>query len=463
MMKRMLCILLACFLCVPLAACPAGEPSVTTGSTTAATTTATKPQAPATQPLSLTADAVYSTVGKTVTFTATGGAEGEYSFTLSDEDAVSLKTQDGGKLTVRLAAEGELIVRVARGSENAESSVRVFPRGKSNYEFSDPLIYYHGRVGAPGASSVQFRSVANGFEVCFFGTALKMKMTGSASRYSVFVDGASDPEENIINIGTDGTDGIFTLASFEEAGVHRVKVLKRNQEDLGINNFFSLTVEDGGLLDPTPQYTLKMEIYGDSITCGHGAMRGTAGDSMSLEVDNGLGTYAALAAMELGAEFRVFSKSGLGLYTNPYGSTTWLKDIYGDVSVGSREAYAAEKYIPDIIVINIGTNDIWTGAAGSAGNTPFNAEDFKNAYLQFVRNLAARYEGKDIQFFCCSGMMENGLAPFVADIVATLEAEGFDIHAVTLNRTTSNGHPLITEHRTGANILVGAIDEANAE
>ena len=463
-MRKLLAVFMMLALCLSLVACPAGDPATGTTGTTASTGTTggTKPEdKPTVSPLTVTADVEYATVGKMVTFTAAGG-EGDCTFTLSDENMVSSKTQDGTTMMSRLAAAGTLTVTATRGEQTATCSVTVFARGESSIPLDDENIYYHGRT-EPGTdgTGVQLRSFATGFEVRFWGTALKVKMTGAGSNFSVFIDGETNAEAKVMNLSADGNQGELTLAEFDEPGIHRVKILKRNQEDLGINTLTGISVTGGGLLAPETNYTMKIEVYGDSITCGHGAMRGNASDATTMAYDNGLGTYAYLAATELGAEFRAFAKSGLGLYTNPYGDTKWLKDIYGNVSRSSNTPYAAEAYVPDVIIINIGTNDCWAGN-GSNGNVPYNAEDFKAAYIQFVKDLAARYEGHDIQFFLCSGMMESALAAPIASIVNTLSEEGFDVHAVVLNRTTSGGHPVYDEHKKSAEILVNAIDEANA-
>lgn len=462
-MRKLLSLLLVLALCLSFVACPAAAPDAGTTGTTAATGTTggTKPEdKPTAPPLTLSADAEYTTAGKMVTFTANGG-EGECVFSLSEESMLSAKTQKGDALTGRLAGEGTLTVTVTRGEESATCSVTVFPRGENSISLNDENIYYHGRMETPTASGADFRSVATGFEVRFFGTELKIKLRGAGCNYSVFIDGETDPEAKVINASADVENGFLTLAQFDEPGIHRVKLLKRSQEDLGINTLTNLTVTGGGLLAPETNYTLKMEVYGDSITCGHGAMRGNAGDATSIPFDSGLNTYAYLAATEIGAEYRAFAKSGLGLYTNPYSDTKWLKDIYGNVSRSCNTPYAAEAYVPDIIVINIGTNDCWAGS-GSAGNTPYNVEDYKAAYIQFVKDLVARYEGHDIRFFLCSGMMENVLAAPLVAIAEALAAEGIDVHTVVLNRSAT-GHPVYDEHKTGAEILVNAIDEASAE
>jgi len=464
--KRIFACLLIAVLCLSLVACPAATPNPPDAGTTATTTTGSgtsgnQPSNPQPEPvLTLSAGVEYATVGKMLVFTAAGNGEGEYTFSLSDEDMVSSKTQDGNALSVRLAEEGELTVTVAQGETQANCKVTVFPRNNNDISVTDENIYYHGRMENPTEGGVEFRSIAVGFEVRFWGTALKMKMSGAGCNYSVFLDGETDPEAKVINASSDAQSGVITLAEFDEPGVHRVKVLKRSQEDLGINTLRGLTVEGGGLLAPETDYTLKIEVYGDSITCGHGCMRAPgAADGCTIPYDNGLGTYAYLAAAELGAEYRAFAKSGLGLYTNPYGDTKWLKDIYGNVSRNNDTPYAAENYIPDIVIINIGTNDCWAGN-GSAGNVPYNAEDYKAAYIQLVKDIAARYEGHEIRFFLCSGMMENVLAAPVAAVAEALTAEGYDVHTVLLNRS-SGGHPIHAEHKTGADILVNAIDEAN--
>lgn len=463
MKKSIGAVVLALLMCVlfVLSACtdPAGPPATTgNGGTTmsGAPTTSAPPSVQAT----LTTESPYVLEGSRVVFTAGGVSGGSWTFTYADAEAdrVTQMVPDGASCALCLNGTGSFTLTARNGEYEASCSVTVVP-AENEVPVSDPMIYWHGRTRQTD-SGMDINNTAAGFEVRFYGKELRMQMTCTATAiYSILVDGETDTEKQLLNLATDkDSDGSYTLASFAEAGIHTVKILKRTEESVARTCLTGLTVIEGGLLPVETEYDLKIEIYGDSITCGYGNMRPAGeADAQKAETQNGLGTYATLVARELGAEYRVFAESGLGLYTNPYGTPYWLKDIYGNTSVRDTTPYPADAYVPDIIIINIGTNDCWAGNGSAGGNEPFRAEDYRTAYVAFVRGLMERYEGHDVTFFLCSGLMENVLAPTLSSIAEELTAEEHAVYSVEFARTTANGHPLYAEHQKAAERLMDVI------
>jgi hypothetical protein len=214
----------------------------------------------------------------------------------------------------------------------------------------------------------------------------------------------------------------------------------------------------GKMLEVETKYDVKIQIFGDSITAGYGNMRpDSEADALKPETQNGLVTYAALACTALNADYHVFARSGIGLYTNPYGNTSWLKDVYKNVSPASKTAWDMTQWVPDIVVINVGTNDVWA-PNGSNGNVPFSGEGYQANYVAFVKNLAAVW-GKDVKFVFCSGMMETSLNQHMSGIRDALSNEGISCYIVKLPyKMNSSGHPTEASHRLAATVLERALN-----
>ena len=298
---------------------------------------------------------------------------------------------------------------------------------------------------------------AAGFEVKFYGKSVTLSMgnAGGESVFSVFLDGETDPEAYKINLTTDLQGGKIALASFDEPGIHTLRVQKVSEEQISRASFASLTIEKGGLLPYTPEYAFKMEVYGDSITAGYGNLRAES-EQDEQKRQNGLLTYAGITATALNAEYRTFCQSGIGLYTNPYNVTRWLKDTYANVSPASDTKWDMTSYTPDLVVINMGSNDI--GARnGSNGNVPFVTEDFIDQYVTLVKNLHAVY-GDKTTFILCSGLMETVLAPSVKTVASQLRAAGIEAYEVVLpTRQGYGGHPCLAAHEEAAAVLIAKI------
>ena len=209
----------------------------------------------------------------------------------------------------------------------------------------------------------------------------------------------------------------------------------------------------GGVIATEADEPLRLLVYGDSITCGHSNMRPDgAADSNNSTNENGMLTYAMRVAAMLNADAQVFAKSGLGLYTNPYGSKVFLKDIYDKVSPGSNTDWDMASWVPDVVVINIGTNDIWTGG--------YSKDAYVAAYVDMVLSMVELW-GDEVSFFLCTSMMASNLDASVQAVYETLVIEhGVAAYYVDLPmQLNSGGHPTNASHIAAADVLYNEIIE----
>lgn len=343
----------------------------------------------------------------------------------------------------------------------------------NTYAATDSLIRILGRTETNSAGAILFNNTASGFEVTFYGTSLSVTMCNAAgksdtAKFALFIDGKGDPAVDQIDLSIDGVASgnsrEITLCSFDKPGLHTVRLQKITQESLATAIFSRITVTGQLLPVEEDDDALRLMIFGDSIICGHSNMREDgAADTQSSALENGLLTYAMRAATLLGADAHVFSRSGLGLYTDPYSATLHLKDIYGKVSPASKTDWDMRSWIPDAVIINIGTNDIWA-TNGSTGNPPYSQEAYVAAYVAMVREMASIW-GNDTTFFLCTSMMVPGLAPAVEEAALTLKAEyGIKAQAVNLPAQQNvGGHPTNASHEAAAEVLYNAILEADVD
>ncbi len=411
-----------------------------------------------TKALSL-APLLYASVGDRLTVKAT--AENcdlsKLEFSLSDESYCSSFSSNGGSCTMRFKKTGEVTLTASCEGLEASCKVTVFP-AESVYAPAESLITYLGRTAAENGTRV-FRNTATGFEVTFFGKTLTADFAvDGTTAIAVFVDGEGDAEENKRLLEKHGS---CVLAEFEQAGLHTVRVQKISEESISVLSLRSLTVKEGGLVEGEKVERIKIEVYGDSITCGYGNMRpDAANDGLFATTQNGLKTYAALAAARLDADYRVFARSGIGLYTNPHGLAYHMTDVYNRISPMSpaSDKWDMQANAPDVVIINLGTND----AGANATNSPqaYNANDFKQACIAFVKTLYEAYGNEDIIFVLCTGMMVKNVTTPTAEAATILQSEGINAHALDLPvRSHSSGHPLYSQHLACADILFEKIAE----
>lgn len=231
----------------------------------------------------------------------------------------------------------------------------------------------------------------SGFEVAFHGTSLSAKLVTDrfdkgAIRFYVYVDCDFAPQEGrMIELANDEA-GDYLLCDGLPEGDHTVMLRRascccRGGFDdprglAGRTGLVSLTVtgEAPALLPRPADKKLKLEFIGDSITCGD-----NINQVNGQNVEDGTLTYAAFTAHALSADINVMSISGNGCICCLFGTPLLdLPDQYlftDNLAKPSKEAlkeWDFTRYQPDVVVVNLGTND--------RGGVPrvFGYDEFKN-------------------------------------------------------------------------------------
>ena len=167
---------------------------------------------------------------------------------------------------------------------------------------------------------------------------LHVKQADNMVKLAVIVDGSMQTVE--IRPG----ESTVTLAAGLARGTHTVEV-RRATSDTGMTELQS--IEYCGTLTQPEKKTLQIEFLGDSITVGEG-MLGTSNDYIGNQ--NTMLGYAAQTAAKLNADFSMVAHSGI----TTAGMLTSQQQSYAK----ANEKFALNSTGKQIIVINLGTNDI---------------------------------------------------------------------------------------------------------
>lgn len=190
-----------------------------------------------------------------------------------------------------------------------------------------------------------------------------------------------------IAISTAGRTKI-TLAKDLAPGTHDVVMIKRTEAYAGWVRFDGFTPKDGEIVPSPFPYTRRIEMIGDSITCGYGNL-GTLGCSFSVDTESENAAWGALASKELQAAHTAIAISGRGMWRNSDGSTkltmpeAWTLAVPDDPT----SLWDFARFTPDVVVINLGTNDYAYGDPGLP---------YQLAYAAFLQKLRATYPAAPI-------------------------------------------------------------------
>lgn len=310
-----------------------------------------------------------------------------------------------------------------------------------------PGVRFVGRVDTvDGGTRFEWPGVS--FHANFTGASVAMDLNDSfATEFAVFVDGTEHPKV----VASAGRKS-YPLASGLSSGMHELEVWRRSESTVGLSEFYGLTFDPGGaLLAPPAPLSRRIEIIGDSITVGYGN-EGMPGCTYSNDTENNYLAYGSVAARTVGAELSTVAWSGLGMYRN-YGdigaAAKPLPFYYDDALATVPTPWNFSLFIPDLVVINLGTND--SSTHGDPG------QPYIDAYVAFIQHVRSKYASAWI--ICIDAAA--GVTSDIAQVVSTIKTAGdAKVEAFPLtgqNGSGCDGHPNIASDALMGASLAGEI------
>lgn len=270
-------------------------------------------------------------------------------------------------------------------------------------------------------------------------------LSDQVAYFTVIVDGVRQPERVEVKAGT----ATVTLARGLEKGTHEISFLKQTENTNAMCILHSVSF--AGSFAPRPADRKRyIEFYGDSITSGYGnlAEQGSVQNPGSARWQDGTQTYAFLAADLLGADWSMISVSGIP-FSKGYTSYT-MGSIMEKINWRRFDTAYDFARKPDLVVINLGTNDAQCGAV---------LEDVKSRATEMIRTLKGHYgEDQKILFVTC--MMNTNCRPQLLEVIQACggeEAGLYEMQSIESNRFGGNGHPDMTAHVDVSEELVSFI------
>jgi hypothetical protein len=178
-----------------------------------------------------------------------------------------------------------------------------------------------------------------------------------------------------------------------------------------------------------------------------------------METEDGMQTYCQLTAEHLGWDSSIISYSGIAIAMSPFNSPYTMLDKYD--TVDSYTKWDFKTNIPDVVVINLGTNDntyfrTLTGDARDQG-----VELFLSSYKTLMTNIKTHYPNTKI--VCVTNMMLelnaylNMCMQGAIQQLNNLYGE-FSYYLEFLpNNKGADGHPNLEAHIQNAQVLADFI------
>jgi len=264
---------------------------------------------------------------------------------------------------------------------------------------NNPLIEYTGRIDFSNPLKPRFSYSGVSIRACFEGTSIALILSdeGNQNQYNVILD-----NEIIARIQTKSGQNTYSIASALKDTIHEIELFKLTEQSFGKTQFCGYMIDKGKtLVEITNKREHLIEFIGNSITCGYGN-EGVLGGTFSATTENHYLTYAAIASRSFNARHLGVCKSGIGIYRNydgpVAGSTDCMPNYYQRVYLYDAAPLYNFTQKPDLICIDLGTNDFSTNKGDSA--------KYVSKYLQFIDTLQLKNSGADI--LCLLGPMLGG-------------------------------------------------------
>ena len=127
----------------------------------------------------------------------------------------------------------------------------------------------------------------------------------------------------------------------------------------------------------------KMEFIGDSYTCGYGNEGTSPQEHFKFETENNYLSFGAITARALNAQYLAVCRSGIGIVQGYGGKRNFtMPAVYDEVVSNSSVTWDYSKYQPDVVVIDLITNDL---------SAPLDSTEFTGKYLEFLKRIRTNY------------------------------------------------------------------------
>ncbi len=255
-------------------------------------------------------------------------------------------------------------------------------------DMKDERLYYEGRIDMDWHEGPCFVYPCSNVRIRFRGSGLAIALTNHRACYSTYIGTMVDGVEGRICVyDVETADNDFSYHYEKDKGEecgsgrffvvcenlpdteHEVMIFKRMDcaQTIAISNIY--LNEGAELLPCTPNFNMKLEFYGDSVTAGEVTEAvdyvGKSDPKHNGEYSNSYWGYAWQTARMLNAEIHDIAQGGISLLDDT-GWFCWpdykgIFNMYDRIQyhpdLGVTKRWDFKKYMPDVVVIAIGQND----------------------------------------------------------------------------------------------------------
>jgi lysophospholipase L1-like esterase len=318
----------------------------------------------------------------------------------------------------------------------------------------DPHIRYVGRWDYTDPHGPRCEWTASTVEIRFHGPELDADLAPSQAYLITEVDGAVGDKFQ------PSQGGRVTLASGLSDGHHVVRLIRETEAFGNPSQMLDFILPSGGL-DKARAAPHRLEVIGDSISCGYGNEGANEKEHFKPETENAYLTYGAIAARKVNADYTCIAWSGRKLWPD-----NTIPSIYDLTLPTDQSSQRNVGPAMDAVLINLATNDFGRGIPDESGWT--------GAYSKFIGTL--RQASPRARIYLAMGpMMSDAYPPklmemtvlrkYLNDVIDQRKAAGdtdiaiidFGTQDAAKNGLGADWHPNVKTHEIMGQQLAGQL------
>ena len=348
------------------------------------------------------------------------------------------------------------------------SAITTVPLKGTVIKPSNPDIVYTGRISFTNPDRPAWNYPGVQIMAAFEGTSLRMLAKPRSGYFMAQIDQAEP-----FKVAFRGErDSVVTLATALPEGRHLVRLMYVIEGYEFFPEFWGFVLDEGRQLVKAPLLpSRKIEFIGNSITCGYGNEGLKKEEGFDYATENHYYSYASITARNLQAQHWVVARSGIGAYRNYDGPKTgnpdsnmpvqyeytgyaWKPELRKEPTF-LQEKWDFNRYQPDVVCINLGTNDL---------STPnYDLSLLKQGYQKLLKMVRQHNPKAKIVFLTGSMLYHQELQlakQLLDEVTAEAQKAGdkevyrFDMSPINGNKYYGNDwHPNIYQDEKMANEL----------
>ena len=292
-----------------------------------------------------------------------------------------------------------------------------------------PEVRYMGRTAVTDEGHVSYDWVGTYFSTVLCGDRMDAVMSVKGESYfNVFADG------NLVKkFGVSDADTVVTLVSGLGRGKHEICVQKCTEGEYGRAVVRGFMIPDGCRIEKQTELPQRhIEFIGNSLTCGFGTEGKDRDEPFKVSTENCNLTYAAIISRYFDTDYTMIAHSGQGAVRN-YGDSLRVSEVCMQERMlrtfDSDTLLWEPSYRPDLVVINLGTNDFAV--------PPVPEEDeFVSGYCNLLSQIRDLYGDKVPVICVCPPTTGDPLDAYL--MKAKEKMQDPDIHVIVLTKGLYN-------------------------